>query len=55
MVYGFLYTDQTHGLHTIQKEHEPLLVGYLDMEALVNYCSVVSLYYIHIDISHLLV
>ena len=41
MVYGFLYIDRTRGPHIIQKEHEPLLVGHLDMEALVqNYCSV---------------
>ena len=41
MVYGFLYTDRTRGLHIIQEEHEPLLVGHLDMEALVKLIIVV--------------
>jgi hypothetical protein len=40
MVYGFLYTDHANGrgprIIQIQKEHEPLLVGHLDMEALVQ-------------------
>ena len=36
MVYGFLYTNQTHGPH---KEHGVMLVCHLDMEALVQQCS----------------
>lgn len=45
MVFGFLYTDQTHGPRIIQKEHEILLVSHLDMEVLVQKWYTLSVQY----------